>query len=512
MVVLIGVVLTCLVACSKEEKEENINNGNVVQNEVSKVLTLREVNEDEFITTKKNDAYKYDVYENHIEIVEYLGGGNKIEIPSKIDGLTVSKIVGLFNESKEYEVNEIVIPNTVISLKEESYDIRIFVPTVNKIEIPEKLEEMEASSVFSTKWYENLNDEFSVIGDGILIKCNIKDENLTSLAYPEGVKKIYATLWASIGLKARNFGDEGSSASKIKELIIPEGCEEINVTSNMMLSDADSLEKIVIPSSVKKIAMDTFKGSKWLDSFQDKFVVVGDGVLIDINLTESVDICEIPDGVKYIGCTLAYGDCYWSKLVLPESLKGAEHRSIKDFYEIEVNSKNTSLNTQALENWDIRNGILTIPYGYEKLDRNAIGIFAEEKLFCEVTVSEGIKEIGKKAFDGYYNLTKISIPSSCTAIRDDAFYGCLELTNVELGDGLTYIGDRAFFSCSEIKSITIPESVTYIGDGAFDKPVWGDSFSLDYETACYLTEIKGVQGSYAETYAKEKGIKFTEIG
>ena len=98
--------------------------------------------------------------------------------------------------------------------------------------------------------------------------------------------------------------------------------------------------------------------------------------------------------------------------------------------------------------------------------------------------------------------SKVEIPSAIDG-----------LTDVELKEGITYIGDKAFFTCTEIKSITIPESVTYIGDMAFETPEWGDDFTLDYETTrCYLTEIKGVKGSYAETYAKEKGIKFTEIG
>ena len=65
------------------------------------------------------------------------------------------------------------------------------------------------------------------------------------------------------------------------------------------------------------------------------------------------------------------------------------------------------------------------------------------------------------------------------------------------GKSVNSIGNDAFYQCMSLTSATIPDSVTIIGVGAF-------SF-------CSNLTISGISGSYAETYAKEKGIPFKPI-
>lgn len=86
-----------------------------------------------------------------------------------------------------------------------------------------------------------------------------------------------------------------------------------------------------------------------------------------------------------------------------------------------------------------------------------------------------------------------------TSIGEYAFEGCSSLTSIEIPSSVTSIGDHAFRRCSSLTSIEIPSSITRIGDGAFS----GCSDAL---------VIRGVKGSYAETYAKENSIPFVEIG
>lgn len=116
-----------------------------------------------------------------------------------------------------------------------------------------------------------------------------------------------------------------------------------------------------------------------------------------------------------------------------------------------------------------------------------------EKAFygCEnlmtITTGESLKIVGKRAFEGCKKLQEIS-SKSLNNLGDYTFSGCESLTKVDfpnitsLPDGIfrncthlndcifnsaSSIGAEAFYNCKSLKSITIPESVESIGYGAF---------------------------------------------
>lgn len=141
-----------------------------------------------------------------------------------------------------------------------------------------------------------------------------------------------------------------------------------------------------------------------------------------------------------------------------------------------------------------------------------------EVVILESYYGKPVKEIGKDAFVGCENLTKLSIPdcmmsikttalsecknleytetgdskylgngnnpyvylakylskdietvvveSNCKAIGNAAFYGCGKLKSVSIPDGLASIGNSAFGYCG-FTSIQLPTSLTNIGDAAF---------------------------------------------
>ena len=78
-----------------------------------------------------------------------------------------------------------------------------------------------------------------------------------------------------------------------------------------------------------------------------------------------------------------------------------------------------------------------------------------------------VTSIGIDAFNGYSNLTSISIPSSVTSIGDMAFLGCTGLTSITIPNSVTSIGSQAFASCIGLTSVEIPNSVGEIGMLAF---------------------------------------------
>ena len=49
-----------------------------------------------------------------------------------------------------------------------------------------------------------------------------------------------------------------------------------------------------------------------------------------------------------------------------------------------------------------------------------------------------------------------------------AFVNCIKLTNITILNGVTEIGENAFFDCRSLTAITIPDSVTTIGKNIFE--------------------------------------------
>ena len=68
------------------------------------------------------------------------------------------------------------------------------------------------------------------------------------------------------------------------------------------------------------------------------------------------------------------------------------------------------------------------------------------------------------------------------------------VVTVELPSTLQYIRDDAFAECSSLEKIILPESLTDISDTAFDN--------------CSNVTIYAPKGSYAESYAIEKGYSY----
>jgi len=93
------------------------------------------------------------------------------------------------------------------------------------------------------------------------------------------------------------------------------------------------------------------------------------------------------------------------------------------------------------------------------------------KNYCEdieeVSIIEGVTNIGSNAFHNCTSLMSITIPDSVTSIGNSAFAGCQSLASITIPNSVTYIDWMAFYNCTSLTSITIPNSVKYIGNSAF---------------------------------------------
>ena len=86
----------------------------------------------------------------------------------------------------------------------------------------------------------------------------------------------------------------------------------------------------------------------------------------------------------------------------------------------------------------------------------------------DVTIPDGVTEIGSNAFENCKALTGIVIPDSVTKIGMNAFRGCTGLKEVTVPDGVTSIEDYVFYHCEAMERVSLPKGIVSIGHSSFE--------------------------------------------
>lgn len=151
--------------------------------------------------------------------------------------------------------------------------------------------------------------------------------------------------------------------------------------------------------------------------------------------------------------------------------------------------------TRAAENdFVIQDGVLTaykgneknvvIPDGVKKIGKRA---FENKEKVETVVIPKGVTEIGAYAFMGSglkevvvpngvtkmgnwalacNKLQSVKLPGSLKKVSENAFETA-DIKEIVIPKGCKEIGARAFWFCTKLKKVTIPEGVKKIGEGAF---------------------------------------------
>ncbi len=95
--------------------------------------------------------------------------------------------------------------------------------------------------------------------------------------------------------------------------------------------------------------------------------------------------------------------------------------------------------------------------------------YTYSKYIKEVSVENGITDIGPNLFYKAKKLTHISIPRSVKSIGAYAFYGCVSLYTVDFSENsnLLKIDESAFAYCRSLTDFDLPTRVNTIGKNAF---------------------------------------------
>ncbi len=104
----------------------------------------------------------------------------------------------------------------------------------------------------------------------------------------------------------------------------------------------------------------------------------------------------------------------------------------------------------------------------------------------KVLFLDGTSTIGRNAFMGHKNVSKVELPQSLRIIEEKAFSDT-SLQTVVIPSDVTRIESKAFCLCSELKSVQIDSKVEHIAEDAFQycserlkiKSTGGDEYSID---------------------------------
>ena len=402
--------------------------------------------------------------------MEYCASLEKVELPENLTE------IGSYAFS-ETGLKELKLPKNLRIMREHILQGNT---GVKELTIPKTVTEMHTDRGAYFPKYGALEEsgvETVVFEDGIakipyMAVRNAK--NLTKIVISETVVKIESNAM--------------EYCASLEKVDLPE-----NVTEIGSCAFAETgLKQIILPNSIETLGIYTFRGCTSLTSITLSNKIEYIAARMFENCT-SLETITLPDTVITINDN-AFNGC--------TSLKNIEWgKSLKYINEYAFT------NCTSLTN-------IKIPDTVEKIEN---GTFCNNSSLEKIELSKSLTWIGYRTFYNCDALTSIEIPDSVTDLGDQIFYDCDALTDVKLGTGIKKIPDSTFEHCDKLASIVLPYRVESIGNNVFKNDVALTEITIPRATTTigssvfsYLDKmtIYGVPGTYAETYAKENGIKF----
>lgn len=301
----------------------------------------------------------------------------------------------------------------------------------------------------------------------VVIGCSNKEE-ATKMTIPDGVKMIGVNAFDGM----RN----------LKSVTMADSVTEID---NNAFRYCSSLNNIKFSNNIKRLGEYTFGGCSEIESIElpETLEEMGGSCFGNCDKLTSI---KIPDKVKIISENCFYGCDGLESVTLSVNVERIESWAFNSCYKLKnINIDNIKyigdsafLDCASLEKVVIPDTITSkyVDYGSGYFESN----------------------IGYGAFAGCSNLKEITLSKNMQYIPENIFKDCSLIKEVVLPENTIAVGRSAFQSCSSLEKVTIPETVIKIDDTAFQY--------------CYsMSTVCGKKGSYAETWANEKGYTFEEI-
>ena len=446
--------------------------------------------------------FEYDVLDDGtVEITDYNGSAKTVDIPTKIDGMSVTSIGG-YAFSSCTSLTSITIPDSVASMGDYAFE---GCASLKSITIPDSVTSIGDWAFWGCKSLVSVTmpDRLASIGYWAFYGCI----RLTSITIPKSVTEIaYGAFMDCISLTSITIPDSVtnidsgtfSGCINLTSVTLPNSVTKIG---DYAFRDCTSLTSITIPNSVTEIGSSAFSGCTSLTSIMipDSVTSIGSSAFSSCTNLTSV---TMPDGVTSTGDFTFSGCTSLTSIMLPNSVTEIGNyafRGCTSLTSITIPDSAKKIGGSAL-NGCISLTSITIPnsvtYIYDRVfegctsltainvatgnqkyvsvngvlyekDKTTIKCYPAGKKDKNYKILDGVTYIDCGAFYGCASLTRITIPNSVTDIGYEAFRSCISLTSIEIPNSVEYISGFAFSDCTSLKSIEIPNSVTNIGMSAF---------------------------------------------
>ena len=465
-------------------------------------------------------------------------GGHAFSNCSSLTSVTIPEGVTDIKESLFRfcdNLTEVIIPKSITNIGDEAF---LDCAKLNGITIPAGVTSI-GEGVFGgcsslTEFQMDEGCTACIFQDGVLYSKDMKTllccvVESSEVMVPEGVVKIGSNAF-------RN-------RSGLAEITLPEGIESIGEDAFYYCK---SLSGITLPQSVTSVGSYSFSGCTSLqeinmDNKTDQMGYMSyDGALYNKHIVSYLDNDKEMLEVELVCCpegkkTLRYPE----EMTYLYNFGGQSSATYPNLTRIEIPANLTRIGMERDLDMVGYSNVFDECFALEEIvvDPNNKSYMSQDgilynkdmtELVCcprartEITIPQGVTFLRKDAFQCCDNLTKVAIPESVEEIEyydplsgDDffdyanVFKDCSNLLEITVDDrnnhytskdGVLYTKDmKTLICCPATKSeLEIPESITKI-----------DYYALN---GCEDLTLLVYPGSYAETYAKNAGLKYSYAG
>lgn len=257
-------------------------------------------------------------------------------------------------------------------------------------------------------------------------------------------------------------GANAFKGSSVETIILGDGMTTVPAS---LSKDAESLRKVVLPSTVTTFGNNAFDGCISLSDINLPGVMsLGKACfkncksLKEFTLNSGTTIATINNE----GDSPFYG-AGLEKVTVSEGVTNLSAysfcscESLRDVYlptTLTTISSRCIYTAPSLKEITVRSDIA------RESKSTVVGAFTNTGL-TKITFTDGVTSIPRYLFgDGCANVTEIDMPDTVTSINSGAFAGCSSLTELTLPQNLSYIDGDAFKNCTSLNTVTIPRDVT----------------------------------------------------
>lgn len=374
--------------------------------------------------------------------------GEKLVVPAAFDGVYIDTLSDGF-DTKNTTIKELQISEGIVTIESGAFS---GFTKLEKVSIPKTVLFVSENAFHGTPWFDNLAQEFCVVGGGVLIKYNGADNEVV---IPVKVKRIDCATF-------KDFDDA-------KKILIP---ETVTYIGNEVFYNCSA--DIVGGEKISYVGNTAFMKSSFVENNKDDFVVIGNGCMVSYAIENGG--VYIPDGVRQVaGIDFSAVKEDLTLYIGKDVERIADVAEIGYVSAIKVDEDNETLSSY---NGILYNKAKTMLYRYP-VYKTTDNFYAEQMLevvgdkafygcnVAQVELYNEVKAIGNMAFWECERLEKIDLPDSLLSIGNSAFYGCKSLESVQLSNEITVLPYSAFSGCESLRNIVCSDKITTICAKAF---------------------------------------------